>query len=72
MPIYDFVCQKCNKPFTLFITVTEHEEKNFKCPECGSARVEQQISSIQVLKRWDPVADSQSAKKTYPRRQKSR
>ena len=67
MPIYDFMCRKCNKPFTLFITISEHEEKNFKCSECGSTKVEQQISPIQVLKRWDPVADNRAAKKTTRR-----
>ena len=71
MPIYDFVCHKCNKPFTLFITVSEHEKKNFKCPECGSPKVEQQVSPIQVLKRWDPVADTRSPAKTYSRHKKS-
>lgn len=70
MPIYDFMCRKCNKPFTLFITISEHEEKNFKCSECGSTKVEQQISPIQVLKRWNPSEDARFPKKTYTRRQK--
>jgi putative FmdB family regulatory protein len=70
MPIYDFECQKCNKPFTLFISISEHEKKNFKCPECGSTKVEQQISPIQVLERWNPVEDSKYPKKTYSRHKK--
>lgn len=70
MPIYEFVCQKCNKPFTLFISISEHEKKNFECPECGSAKVEQQISATQAFSRWSPTEDKRSPKKTYSRHKK--
>jgi len=48
MPIYEFMCQKCSKPFTLTMAISEHEKKKFRCPECRSTRVKQQISSFQT------------------------
>jgi len=48
MPIYDFMCEKCNKPFTLNISFSEYEKKGFKCPKCKSAKVRQQITSFQT------------------------
>jgi putative FmdB family regulatory protein len=49
MPTYEFVCQKCNKPFTLLMTVSEYEKKKFRCPSCKSAKVKQQIGRFQVI-----------------------
>jgi putative FmdB family regulatory protein len=48
MPIYEFLCQKCNKSFTLTMAISEHEKKKFRCPECKSIRVKQQITSFQT------------------------
>jgi putative FmdB family regulatory protein len=49
MPIYEFKCEKCNKPFTLTITVSEYEKKKFRCPKCKSTRVKQQITSFEAI-----------------------
>jgi len=49
MPTYDFMCQKCEKPFTLVMTVSEYDSKKFRCPKCKSKKVKQQISSFQVV-----------------------
>jgi len=49
MPTYDFVCEKCNKKFTLIISLSEYEKKKFRCPKCKSTRVKQQISSFQTV-----------------------
>ena len=27
MPTYEFVCEECNKPFTLIISIEEYEKK---------------------------------------------
>jgi len=48
MPMYEFVCQQCNKEFVLAISVKEYEKKEFQCPECKSPKVEQKITSFQT------------------------
>ena len=49
MPVYEYLCEKCAKPFTIFITVSEYEKKNIRCPHCKSTRVRQQITSFQTV-----------------------
>jgi len=49
MPTYEFVCQKCNKQFTLVMPISEFERKKIRCPKCKSTRVKQQITSFQVI-----------------------
>jgi len=48
MPVYDFTCEKCNKGFTLTMSISEYEKKNFKCPKCKSVKVRQQITPFQT------------------------
>ena len=49
MPTYDFVCERCNKPFTLTMKFSDYEKKKFRCPQCKSRKVKQQISSFQTI-----------------------
>jgi putative FmdB family regulatory protein len=49
MPTYEFRCDKCGNPFTLFITLSEYEKDNFRCPKCKSKKVKQQISSFEAV-----------------------
>ncbi|MCP4666305.1 MAG: zinc ribbon domain-containing protein [Deltaproteobacteria bacterium] len=49
MPTYEFTCEKCKKPFTLIISISEYEKKKIRCPKCKSTRVKQQISSFQAV-----------------------
>lgn len=49
MPTYEFICQKCKKPFSMILSITEHETKKIRCPKCKSTRVRQQITSFQVV-----------------------
>ncbi|MFH1241625.1 MAG: zinc ribbon domain-containing protein [Pseudomonadota bacterium] len=49
MPTYEFMCIKCNKPFTHMLSVSEYEKKKFRCPKCKSTRVKQQITSFQTI-----------------------
>lgn len=43
MPTYEFRCSKCNKKFSLVMSMAEYGKKKPKCPKCGSSKVEQQI-----------------------------
>ncbi|MEW6264234.1 MAG: zinc ribbon domain-containing protein [Thermodesulfobacteriota bacterium] len=51
MPTYEFICQKCEKPFTLTVSISEYEKKKFKCPKCNSTKVKQQVSAFQSITR---------------------
>jgi len=45
MPVYDYICKDCNKPFELVLTLSEHE-KDIKCPKCGGKNVEQELAAF--------------------------
>jgi len=49
MPTYEFICEKCKKPFTLTIKVSEYEKRKFRCPKCKSSKVRQQITSFETI-----------------------
>ncbi len=50
MPIYEFYCEKCNKTFSLSLTIPEYtKRKKFQCPNCKSKKVKRQISSFQTI-----------------------
>jgi len=46
MPQYDYLCQACNKEFSLVLTLDEHEKGKIACPKCGSTKVEQQWAAF--------------------------
>lgn len=46
MPVYDYVCLDCHKPFEIPLTLTEHDKENPKCPHCGSKNVEQEAAAF--------------------------
>ena len=49
MPRYEFVCENCQKSFTLDIKMAEYEKKKFRCPKCNSMKTRQQITSFQTI-----------------------
>lgn len=46
MPVYDYVCLDCHKPFETVLTLNEHDKENPKCPHCGSKHVEQEVAAF--------------------------
>jgi putative FmdB family regulatory protein len=46
MPRYEFLCEKCQKPFELTMTISEHEKGNVRCPTCKSTRVTPQFGGF--------------------------
>jgi putative FmdB family regulatory protein len=46
MPTYDFLCQKCQKEFTVTMSVKEREAAAPKCPGCGSTELEPQMGGF--------------------------
>jgi len=46
MPTYEFLCLKCQKVFTVTMTIRERGEKQPACPACGSSELESQFTSV--------------------------
>lgn len=47
MPVYEFVCRECQKPFEIVRPIQEapHADE-VKCPACGSSRVDRTWSHV--------------------------
>ncbi len=45
MPIYEFVCDKCNKTFEKFV-LSSRDIARVRCPGCGSEEVKKLLSSF--------------------------
>ena len=41
MPLYEYVCEKCDHPFEALLT---SKEEQAACPQCASKRVARQLS----------------------------
>ena len=46
MPFYEFHCKKCNKPFSVTLTIKEREAGRIACPTCGSKDAEPLLGSF--------------------------
>jgi putative FmdB family regulatory protein len=50
MPIYEFRCAKCNKVFSLQMTISEYEKrKSVKCVYCKSTSVKRIFSKFTAV-----------------------
>jgi putative FmdB family regulatory protein len=50
MPIYEYRCLECRRPFSLFLSYNEYGKTTVACPHCGSARVQRRIGRIRVAR----------------------
>jgi putative FmdB family regulatory protein len=46
MPRYEFLCEKCQKPFELIMTISEREKTTPTCPKCKGDTVVPQFSGF--------------------------
>jgi putative FmdB family regulatory protein len=46
MPHYEFLCEKCGKPFELMMSISEREKAKPACPKCKSTKVVAQFSGF--------------------------
>jgi putative FmdB family regulatory protein len=44
MPSYEYRCPKCNKEFSVILSIKEHDTKKAKCPKCGGKKLEQLLT----------------------------
>ncbi len=49
MPQYEFHCQDCKKRFSVILSLREHEKGGFKCPHCGSKKLQQQWAAFYAV-----------------------
>ena len=49
MPLYDFLCRKCDKEFTLVMRLEEYEHHDVACPHCKSKEVERAVTGVSVI-----------------------
>ena len=49
MPVYDYVCNDCQKSFELVLTLSEHDKDQITCPKCGSKNVEQDAAAFYAV-----------------------
>ena len=49
MPTYDFYCEKCDKSFTIIISISDYEKKKFNCPKCKGKKLKQRVTSFQTV-----------------------
>lgn len=47
MPLYEYVCEKCDTRFEQLIRNADEEEK-LRCPDCGGKKVARQFSAFAV------------------------
>jgi putative FmdB family regulatory protein len=50
MPLYDFVCNACRKPFDVFMTYAEYGARPVACPHCRSTDVRRRVPRVRVAK----------------------
>ncbi len=48
MPTYEYRCRKCQKEFSLVMSIKEHDRGLVVCPHCQSPEVVQQYSAFFV------------------------
>jgi putative FmdB family regulatory protein len=58
MPVYDFLCLDCRKPFELFQTYTEYGTAPVACPACGSRSTRRRLPRVRLAKSDDARMES--------------
>ncbi len=46
MPRYEFLCEKCKKPFELTMAISEREKAKPACPKCKGKKVVPQFAAF--------------------------
>ena len=46
MARYEFMCEKCKKPFELIMTISEREKAKIQCPKCKGTKVTPQLAGF--------------------------
>ena len=58
MPTYDFICNKCEKRFEVFMTFNEYGKKAVVCTYCQSDNVRRRMTKVRIAKSDDSRMES--------------
>ena len=50
MPTYDFICNKCEKRFEVFLTFSEYGKKAVHCAYCQSDNVRRRMTKVRIAR----------------------
>ena len=51
MPIYEFLCQDCNRVFSFFARTAGNTRRRPKCPKCGGRKMDKRFSRFAMASR---------------------
>jgi len=46
MPTYEYRCRKCNRKFSVVMSLSEHDRRRVACPHCKGHSVEREFSGF--------------------------
>ena len=49
MPHYEYFCEDCQTTFDVTLTLREHDNEPMRCPQCGSEKVQQAVSTFTAV-----------------------
>jgi putative FmdB family regulatory protein len=49
MPLYEFVCRDCDKPFEVLHTLANFDRSKVACPGCGGQNIDRIWSSVYAV-----------------------
>lgn len=49
MPFYDLKCSKCNNEFNIMAKMSERENNQIRCPQCGSYDLEAIFKNVNII-----------------------
>jgi putative FmdB family regulatory protein len=58
MPTYDFICNRCNQRFDVFMSFAEYGKKPVVCAHCSSKNVRRRMTKVRVARSEDSRIDS--------------
>lgn len=53
MPEYTYVCQDCNRIFTVRLSYSEYGKVPVHCPRCGSGNVQRRIGRVRFIRSFE-------------------
>jgi putative FmdB family regulatory protein len=49
MPVYEYVCEACDRKFEIVLSIHEHDEAKIVCPVCKSDKVHQLAAAFTAV-----------------------
>ena len=46
MPNYEYYCRQCDRNFTVYMSIKDHETEQVRCAHCQGTQVEQVLTSF--------------------------